>query len=82
MNISVIQDQTSPTIENRLDMAIGQAREECNLDSHSPFCATAWDIVEELQAEISHRQQAKPISAFERYCRDNPDTDECRIYDV
>ncbi|NER00232.1 MAG: hypothetical protein F6K30_26625 [Cyanothece sp. SIO2G6] len=82
MTISTVQNQAAETIEGRLDAAISQAHEACNLDSRSPNCATAWDIVEELQSEISHRRQAKPMSAFERYCEDNPDADECRIYDV
>ena len=80
MTTSVVNN--SPAIEERLDSAIAQAREACTLDSHSPNCATAWDIVEELQAELSHRRQSKPVNAFEQYCIDYPDAAECRIYDV
>ncbi|MGK7888199.1 MAG: Calvin cycle protein CP12 [Leptolyngbyaceae cyanobacterium] len=82
MNFSVAQTSTTQTIESRLDAALSQAHEACDLDSRSPNCATAWDIVEELQSEIAHRREAKPMTAFERYCEENPDADECRIYDV
>lgn len=82
MTTSVVDGQTAPAIEDRLDVAISQAHEACGLDARSPGCATAWDIVEELQAEISHRRQSKPMNAFQRYCHDNPEADECRIYDV
>ncbi|TAF33399.1 MAG: hypothetical protein EAZ69_16300 [Oscillatoriales cyanobacterium] len=44
-------------------------------------CAAAWDAVEELQAEASHQKQVKPKNSFEKYCDDNPDAAECRIYD-
>jgi hypothetical protein len=43
--------------------------------------AAAWDAVEELQAEASHQKQVKPKNSFEKYCDDNPDAAECRIYD-
>jgi len=74
---------TSQPLKARLDAAISQAREACHIDSHSATCATAWDIVEELQAEIAHRRAAAaPKNAFERYCDEHPDADECRMYDV
>ncbi|MFS8120715.1 MAG: Calvin cycle protein CP12, partial [Microcoleus sp.] len=40
-----------------------------------------WDAVEELQAEASHQKQVKPKNSLERFCDDNPDAAECRIYD-
>ena len=82
MTTSIVEGKTVHAIEDRLEIAISQAHEACGLDSHSPNCATAWDIVEELQAEIAHRRQNKPKTAFERYCDENPDADECRMYDV
>ena len=82
MTTSIVEGKTVHAIEDRLEIAISQAHEACGLDDRSPSCATAWDIVEELQAEISHRRQNKPMNAFQRYCNDNPDADECRVYDV
>jgi hypothetical protein len=74
-------NNTPQSIEQAIQEAIAQAREACEQEGGtSSSCAVAWDIVEELQAERSHRIQAK--TAFERYCDENPSADECRIYDV
>ena len=44
--------------------------------------ATAWDAVEELQAEASHqKQKGAAKSSFDKYCDENPEADECRVYD-
>ncbi|MGF1538223.1 MAG: CP12 domain-containing protein [Elainellaceae cyanobacterium] len=67
--------------EDQLHAAIAQARQACQSSSDSPECATAWDIVEELQAELAHRREAKPRSSLDIYCEQNPDALECRIYD-
>ncbi|MCX7596338.1 MAG: Calvin cycle protein CP12 [Fischerella sp.] len=71
-------------LEQAITEAIAQARETCQINgSNSSACAVAWDIVEELQAEKSHRRQAiKTKTYLETYCQDNPEADECRIYDV
>ncbi|NET47973.1 MAG: hypothetical protein F6K09_04435 [Merismopedia sp. SIO2A8] len=79
---TAVQNTSFEAIESRLNDALVQARTECNLDSHSPNCVTAWDTVEELQAEIAHRRQNKTMTAFEKYCDENPEAEECRIYDV
>lgn len=71
----------APSIEQAIQEAVTYAREACDLQgSTSSECAVAWDIVEELQAERSHQRQAK--TSLERYCDENPDASECRIYDV
>jgi len=49
------------------------------------YSAAAWDTVEELSAAVSHAKAAKaadPTSndPLEKYCADNPDADECRVY--
>ena len=44
--------------------------------------AVAWDIVEELQAAACHRRERKQLSAFERYCEENPSALEALMYDV
>jgi len=77
------QNQTQ-TIEEAIFEAIAEARETCDLSgSNSPNCAVAWDIVEELQAEKSHKQQAtKRKTSLESYCDRHPEAVECLIYDV
>ncbi|MFN7865556.1 MAG: CP12 domain-containing protein [bacterium] len=59
-------------------------REVCaEKGGNSPDCAAAWDIVEELQAELAHQRAKKPEKTyFEEYCQENPDAFEARIYDT
>lgn len=73
----------SVTLAQRIQEAIVEARAACELNgTQSSDCAVAWDIVEELQAERCHRQQAQlQKTSLERYCDQYPDADECRIYD-
>ena len=69
-------------IQKQIEDERNQAREICDIQgATSGECAAAWDAVEELQAEASHQRQTKPKSSFEKYCDDNPDAAECRIYD-
>jgi len=69
-------------IEKQIEQEREQARAACDVNgATSGECAAAWDVVEELQAEASHQRQSKPKNSFEKYCDDNPDAAECRIYD-
>ena len=70
-------------IQEKIKTEIEAAREACKTDgSNSEECAAAWDAVEELQAEAAHQRQSKPAnSAFDQYCDENPEADECRVYD-
>lgn len=72
------------TLEQAIQAAIEQARSACDIKGNSSSdCAVAWDIVEELQAEKSHRQSIeKPKTSLEQYCDQHPDATECLIYDV
>ncbi|MCC5637958.1 Calvin cycle protein CP12 [Nostoc sp. CHAB 5844] len=72
------------TIEQAILEAIAEARSACEMNGDgSSNCAVAWDIVEELQAEKSHKQQAKHSrTSLESFCDQNPGALECLIYDV
>ncbi len=75
--------EVSPSLEQAIQEAIAQARTACESNgTASANCAVAWDIVEELQAERSHRQVKSTKNSLEVYCNQNPDAAECRIYDV
>lgn len=50
------------------------------------FLICRWDNVEELSAAAAHKKVAfenDPVSndPLEQFCDDNPDADECRVYD-
>jgi hypothetical protein len=70
-------------IQEKIQEEIKSAKAVCdNTDSTPGQCAAAWDAVEELQAEAAHQRQSTPSkSSLERYCDDNPDAAECRLYE-
>lgn len=71
----------STNIQEKIADEVANAREVCNTDNPQD-CAAAWDAVEELQAEASHQKTAEPKkTSLEKYCDDNPEAAECRIYD-
>jgi hypothetical protein len=75
----------SDTIQDRINQEVEAARNACDTSgSSSEECAAAWDAVEELQAEASHQRdngEGTSKSSLEQYCDNNPDADECRVYD-
>ena len=69
-------------LEQELPIVVEQARSACSIrGALSSECAAAWDVVEEIQAAISHRK-AERRNSLDLYCADRPDAQECRIYDV
>ncbi|AFY56648.1 CP12 domain protein [Rivularia sp. PCC 7116] len=69
-------------IKDKIQEELQEARTVCDTSgSNSAECAAAWDAVEELQAEASHQRQSKPKNSLEKYCDENPEADECRVYD-
>jgi CBS domain-containing protein len=72
------------SLEAEIEKAIIEAREICAKEgATSQACMVAWDTVEELQAELSHRRNQKlPKTAFEEYCEENPAANEARMYEV
>lgn len=70
-------------IQEKIQQELEQARAVCSTEgSTSAECAAAWDAVEELQAEAAHQRQQHPEkNSLEKYCEDNPDAAECRLYD-
>ncbi|NEP60348.1 MAG: hypothetical protein F6K31_25655 [Symploca sp. SIO2G7] len=73
----------SDSIDTKIEQEREEARVVCDLEgATSPECAAAWDAVEELQADKSHKQQSVPKkNSLEVYCDDNPEAAECRVYD-
>ncbi|MEM7553030.1 MAG: Calvin cycle protein CP12 [Cyanobacteria bacterium P01_A01_bin.84] len=76
--------EASETLGKAIQAAVDEARSACSTSGDgSSECAVAWDIVEELQAECSHRKQAQSRkNSLESYCDSHPDALECLVYDV
>lgn len=70
-------------IRAKIQEELANARAVCSTEgSESADCAAAYDAVEELQAEASHQRQDHPVkNSFEKYCDDNPEAAECRLYE-
>jgi signal-transduction protein with cAMP-binding, CBS, and nucleotidyltransferase domain len=71
-------------LEQELDDEIEKARAICaEKGLTSKECAVAWDVIEELQAEIAHQRAHKfDKTAFEGYCDEYPEALEARMYDL
>ncbi|KAK9918135.1 hypothetical protein WJX75_001508 [Coccomyxa subellipsoidea] len=65
---------------SELERAISEARKQCD-EATAGECAAAWDTVEELSAAISHKKAQAKADPLEEFCDDNPDADECRVYE-
>ncbi|KAF8117879.1 hypothetical protein N665_0008s0219 [Sinapis alba] len=71
-------------ISDKVEKSIKDAEDTCAGDPVSGECVAAWDEVEELSAAASHARDKKKAGGsdpLEEYCKDNPETDECRTYD-
>ncbi len=69
-------------IQTQIKEEVAAAREACEISgAGSKECAAAWDAVEELQAEAAHQKQSKEKNSLEKFCDDNPDAVECRLYE-
>ena len=72
----------SKEFHDELEKARAYARSICaEKGDGSPECASAWDAVEEMQAEVSHQHEKPAKSNFDQYLEDNPDAPEARMYE-
>ncbi|KAI8462234.1 MAG: CP12-domain-containing protein [Monoraphidium minutum] len=81
-SVRVVRMRAQP--EQVLQEAIKEAEETCD-GGAAGECAAAWDNVEEISAAISHKktqaEDTKSNDPLEQFCGENPDADECRVYD-
>ncbi|CAK7345952.1 unnamed protein product [Dovyalis caffra] len=72
------EEQLTELIEKK----VVEAKEACEGDEKSDECKVAWDEVEEVsQAKADLRRRLEKEDPLEYYCQDNPETDECRVYE-
>uniref|UniRef100_A0A061SAD2 Cp12-domain-containing protein n=1 Tax=Tetraselmis sp. GSL018 TaxID=582737 RepID=A0A061SAD2_9CHLO len=72
--------RAEPSDKSPIETAIENAQEVCEGDDKGE-CAAAWDEVEELSAEAAHKRAKGKADPLEEFCDDNPDADECRVYE-
>ncbi|TKY61709.1 Calvin cycle protein CP12-2 [Spatholobus suberectus] len=71
-------------ISEKVEESIKNAQDACAGDPTSGECVAAWDEVEELSAAASHardKQKEKESDPLENYCKDNPETIECKTFE-
>ncbi|XP_021646393.1 calvin cycle protein CP12-3, chloroplastic [Hevea brasiliensis] len=65
-----------------IEKKVMEAKEVCEGDQTSDECKVAWDEVEEVsQAKADFRLKLEKQDPLEYFCQDNPETDECRVYE-
>ncbi|KAL6176249.1 hypothetical protein ACLB2K_052884 [Fragaria x ananassa] len=66
-----------------IEKKVLEAKEVCGEgDPITDECKVAWDEVEEVsQAKADLRLKLKDSDPLESFCQDNPETDECRLYE-
>ncbi|XP_031121482.1 calvin cycle protein CP12-1, chloroplastic-like [Ipomoea triloba] len=70
------------SLSEKVADSVKNAEETCAGDPTSGECVAAWDEVEELSAAASHaRDKKKDSDPLEEFCKDNPESEECRTYD-
>ncbi|KAG7590359.1 hypothetical protein ISN44_As07g025330 [Arabidopsis suecica] len=74
------EEKLSEMIEEK----VKEATEVCEAEERLEECRVAWDEVEEVsQARADLRIKLKLLNhdPLESFCQENPETDECRIYE-
>ncbi|CAA2995477.1 calvin cycle protein CP12-3, chloroplastic [Olea europaea var. sylvestris] len=67
-----------------IEQKVVEANQVCGEDETSDECKVAWDEVEEIsQAKADLRLKLEKLQQdpLESFCQENPETDECRIYE-
>ncbi|CAI9762972.1 unnamed protein product [Fraxinus pennsylvanica] len=67
-----------------IEQKVVEANQVCGEDETSDECKVAWDEVEEIsQAKADLRLKLEKLhqDPLESFCQENPETDECRIYE-
>ncbi|XP_051126557.1 calvin cycle protein CP12-3, chloroplastic [Andrographis paniculata] len=67
-----------------IEEKVKEAEQVCGEDETSDECKVAWDEVEEVsqaKADLRRRIHLLQQDPLEYFCQDNPETDECRIYE-
>ncbi|XP_027091392.1 calvin cycle protein CP12-3, chloroplastic [Coffea eugenioides] len=67
-----------------IEKKVREAKEVCGEDGKSDECKVAWDEVEEVsqaKADLRLKLEIMHQDPLESFCQDNPETDECRMYE-
>lgn len=71
-------------LADMIEEKVNEAKQVCEGDATSDECKVAWDEVEEVsqaKADLRLKLEVQKLDPLESFCQDNPETDECRIYE-
>lgn len=64
-----------------LALAVKSAQSICFSTLDDAECTVAWDSVDEIIRGLHKRREKKIHDPLEAFCAENPDADECKIFD-
>ncbi|MBA0775880.1 hypothetical protein Gotri_010978 [Gossypium trilobum] len=67
-----------------IEKKVTEAKQVCEGDETSDECKVAWDEVEEVsqaKADLRLRLEIEKKDPLESFCQENPETEECKIYE-
>lgn len=66
-----------------IEKKVMEAKKVCGEDDTTDECKVAWDEVEEVSQAKAHLRQKLQLEQdpLESFCQENPETDECRVYE-
>ncbi|MCL7044540.1 hypothetical protein MKW94_002284 [Papaver nudicaule] len=70
-------------LSEMIEKKVQEATQVCGENNPiSDECKVAWDEVEEIsQAKADFRKKIEKEDPLESFCNENPETDECRVYE-
>ncbi|MBA0780531.1 hypothetical protein Gotri_004623 [Gossypium trilobum] len=71
-------------LSEMIEKKVTEAKEVCEGDETSDECRVAWDEVEEVsqaKANLRLRLEVEKKDPLESFCLENPETEECKVYD-
>lgn len=75
---------TTPELKSQIQQKISEAQETCADPKAKVECAVAWDEVEEISSAAANKDERAKAAAYadplDKFCDDNPEADECRVY--
>ena len=78
-----VEKPSAVLLQEQIERKIADARKICAEHGFtSAECSTAWDLVEDLQAEEAHQQTSElKQTAFDEYREEHPEAQDIRRYD-
>jgi hypothetical protein len=71
-----------PSLKKELNNTWDDIKHICKEMPNSRACVAAWDKYWDLEQAYYKKVESEEKDPLEIFCQENPDADECRLYDV